>query len=61
MDEKLIRAFIDAVHRTHIHASAVLGVLAGFSYDVGHVGPESTVARVQVPLAFPVRKIDSLG
>ena len=61
MDEELIRAFVNAVDRTDIDASAILGVLAGFSYDVGHVVPDSAVAHVQVPRVFPVRKIDSLG
>lgn len=61
MNVKLIRPFVDAIHRTNVHASAVLGVLAGFCYDVRHVVSESAVARVEVPRAFPLRKIDWPG
>src|SRR5207237_10274169 len=34
---ELIGTLIDAVDRTHVDACAVLRVLAGFIYDVGHV------------------------
>jgi hypothetical protein len=44
MDIKLVRTFVDAVHRTYINASAVLRILAGFSYDVGHVVPDNSAA-----------------
>jgi len=44
MDVELVGSFIDAVYRTHVNAGAVLRILAGFSYDVGHVVPDSAAA-----------------
>jgi hypothetical protein len=44
MDVELIWSFIDAVDRTHVDTGAVLRILAGFSYDVGHVVPDSAAA-----------------
>jgi hypothetical protein len=62
MDVKLIGALIDAVHRTYIDAGAVLRILAGFRYDVGHVVPNSAAVTPagRAPLiVIPLRKIDS--
>src|SRR6478672_9635794 len=42
VDVELVRALVDAVHRTDIDAGAVLRILAGFSYHVGHVIPDCT-------------------
>jgi hypothetical protein len=41
MDVQLVRSFIDAVYRTYVYAGAVFCILAGFSYDVRHVFPDS--------------------
>src|SRR6478672_3782412 len=40
MDVELFRSLVNAVHRTNIDAGAVLRILAGFSYYVGHVIPD---------------------
>ena len=55
MDVELVRAFINAIDRAHVDAGAVLGVLAGFCYDVGHLFPDSAATRTAP------RKIDSRG
>jgi hypothetical protein len=44
MDVELIGSFIDAVYRAYIDAGAVLRILAGFSYDVGHFVPDRAAA-----------------
>jgi hypothetical protein len=44
MDVQLVRSLIDAVHGTYIYASAVLRILAGFSYDVRHLFSDSAAA-----------------
>jgi hypothetical protein len=44
MDIELIGTFVNAVYRTYIDAGAVLCVLAGFSYDVGHFVPDRAAA-----------------
>jgi hypothetical protein len=43
MDVELVRSFIDAIDRAYVDAGSVLGVLAGFGYDVGHFVPGSAV------------------
>ncbi|HKN58088.1 MAG TPA: hypothetical protein VJV97_04500, partial [Gemmatimonadaceae bacterium] len=60
MDVKLIGSFIDAVDRADIYAGAVFGVLAGFSYYVGHVIPDRAAILIveASPKAIPLRKID---
>ena len=60
MDVELVGSFIDAVDRADIDARAVFGILAGFSYDVGHVIPERsmTPAVAASSRAIPLRKID---
>jgi hypothetical protein len=37
MDEQLLGTFVYAVHWTHVHTGAVLGIDAGFGNDVRHV------------------------
>src|SRR2546423_6714205 len=44
MDVELVRALVDAIDRAHVDAGAVLGVLAGFGYDVRHLFPGSALA-----------------
>jgi hypothetical protein len=39
VDIELLGSFIDAVDWTHIDTRAVLGIFAGFGYDVGHLIP----------------------
>src|SRR6185295_16248788 len=49
MDEQLIGSFVDAVDRADVHAGSVLCILAGFSYNVGHVipiGPATCSQRI---------------
>jgi hypothetical protein len=61
MDEELLGALVNAIHRTHVDTRAILGVLAGFRYDVRHFVPcEATAlqAETQAPGVAPLRKID---
>jgi hypothetical protein len=61
MDEQLVGALVNAVHRTHVDTRAILRVLAGFRYDVRHFDPGSAMCaahRQQRAAAIPLRKID---
>jgi hypothetical protein len=61
MDEQLLGTLVNAIHRTHVDARAILGVLAGFRYDVRHLDPGSAMsAACRSPRAevVPLRKID---
>ena len=61
VDVELFRSLVDAVDRADVDAGAILGVLAGFSYYVGHVFPENSAPRNSLPRqAIPLRKIDPL-
>jgi hypothetical protein len=62
MDVELVRALVNAVDRTHIDAGAILCILAGFRYDVGHVIPDDSAAEqfMSTRRAIPLRKIDPL-
>src|SRR5689334_14297008 len=61
MDEELVRSLVDAVDWAHIDACAVLGVLARFGYDVGHLSPflRRRTRERRAP-KIPWRKIESL-
>jgi hypothetical protein len=61
MDEQLVRTFVNAINRTHVDTRAILGVLAGFGYDVRHFFPVGAMSPARsVPRAgvIPLRKID---
>ncbi len=44
MDVELVRALVDSIDRAHVDTGAILGVLAGFGYDVRHLFPGSALA-----------------
>src|ERR671932_1118113 len=45
VDQELIPAVVDAVHRTHLDAALVLRADAGLGYNVGHMDPPSRMPR----------------
>src|SRR5688572_21603664 len=61
MDVELVLALVDAVHRTHIHAGAVLHPDAGFGDHIGHCCCSSTKTHVSLVLFAKVYGLRSGG
>jgi hypothetical protein len=57
MDVELVLAFINAVHRTDVHAGSILDSDAGFDNHIGHAtAPEANTAAWNGALAKGIRR-----